>query len=70
MMSHISFSTIQQSFKFQSVCISVGDDVTHLANNCREYEDPDEVADYREHVSDGPSEREREQKRREREDQL
>lgn len=51
MMSHVGLRTIQQPLKFQSVSISICNDIANLSNYCRENEHPDEIADDREHVS-------------------
>lgn len=49
-MPHISLGTVQEPLEFETVRISVGDDVANLADDGREYEDADQVADYREDV--------------------
>jgi len=49
-MPHVSLGTVQEPLEFEAVRISVGDDVANLADDGREYEDADQVADYREDV--------------------
>jgi glutaminase len=53
MMSHVSFGTIQQSFKLQSVGISVCNNVANLPNYSGENEHANQVTDYCEHVPVG-----------------
>lgn len=50
MMSHVSFRAIQEPLEFQTIRVSVGDHITDLADDGREYEDTDQIADYREDV--------------------
>lgn len=50
MMPHISLGAVQEPLKLKTVRIPVGDDVADLADDGREYEDADQVADYREDI--------------------
>ena len=50
MVSHISLGAVKQSLELQPICVSIGDHVPDLADDRREYEDADQVADYREDV--------------------
>lgn len=50
MMSHICLCTVQQSLEFQPIRVPVGNHVSNLTDDRREYEDADQVAHYREDV--------------------
>jgi len=50
-MSHVGLGAIQKPFKFKTVRIPVCDDVANLSDDCREYENANQVADYREYIS-------------------
>lgn len=50
MMSHICLGAIEQSLELQSICVSIGDHVSNLADDRCEYEDADQVTDYRKDV--------------------
>lgn len=50
MMSHICLGAVEQSLELQSIRVSIGDHVSNLADDCCEYEDADQVADYRKDV--------------------
>lgn len=50
MMPHISLGAVQEPLELETVRVPVGDDIADLANDGREYEDADQVADYREDV--------------------
>jgi hypothetical protein len=56
MMSHISFGAVQQPFEFQTIGVTVGDDVAHLTDNCGENEHADQIADNCEYVPFGVQE--------------
>jgi len=49
-MPHVSFGTVQESLELQAVRVPIRDDVADLADDGREYEDSDQVADYCEDV--------------------
>lgn len=50
MVPHISLGAVQESLELETVRVPVGDDVADLADDGREYEDADQVADYGEDV--------------------
>lgn len=50
MVSHICLCTVQQSLEFQPIRVPVGNHVSNLTDDRREYEDADQVAHYREDV--------------------
>lgn len=50
MVSHVGLGPVQQSFKFQSIRVPIGDDVAHLADDSGEDEDAYQVAHDSEHV--------------------
>lgn len=50
MVSHIRLCTVQQSLEFQPIRVPVGNHVSNLTDDRREYEDADQVAHYREDV--------------------
>lgn len=50
-MSHVSLRAIEQSFKFESVRVSIGYHVPHLPYYCGEYEHTNQIADNCKHVS-------------------
>lgn len=58
-MSHVGLRAVEKSFELQTVRISIGDHVPDLSDDRREYEDADQVADYREDVPTEQEARER-----------
>lgn len=50
-MSHIRFSTIQKSFEFKPICISICDNIADLSDYCRKYKYTNQIADNRKNVS-------------------
>lgn len=49
-MSHICLGAVEQSLELQSIRVSIGNHVSNLADDRCEYEDADQVADYRKDV--------------------
>lgn len=52
-MSHVGLGSVQQSFKFQSICVPIRYDVAHLADDSGEDEDAYQVTYDSEHVPGG-----------------
>lgn len=50
MVPHVGLSAVQEPLELQTIRVPIGDDVADLADDGREYEDADQVADYREDV--------------------
>lgn len=61
--AHVRLGAVQQALELQPVGVAVGDDVADLADDRREDEDADEVADDREHVSRGGRDTEKKRER-------
>lgn len=51
--SHVGLGSVQQSFKFQSICVPIRYDVAHLADDSGEDEDAYQVTYDSEHVPGG-----------------
>lgn len=51
MMSHVGFSSIKQSLKFQSIGVTIGYNISHLAHYGGENEYPDQIADDSKNIS-------------------
>lgn len=60
-MSHIRFSTIQKSFEFKPICISICDNIADLSDYCCKYKYTNQIAGNRKYVS-GYWEKNRKQK--------
>lgn len=50
MVPHVGLGAVQEPLELQTIRVPIGDDVADLADDGREYEDADQVADYREDV--------------------
>lgn len=50
MVPHVGLGAVQEPFELEAIRIPVRDDVADLADDGREYEDANQVADYREDV--------------------
>lgn len=50
MVPHVGLGAVQEPLELETIRVPVGDDVADLADDGREYEDADQVADYREDV--------------------